>query len=51
MSSIVGPYAPYSVTEADYRRESIAASFRDHRPTGHHLFSRRRRTASARVEG
>lgn len=51
MSSIVGPYAPYAGAESDYRRERIAASFRDHRPTGQHLFPRRRRSTAARVEG
>ena len=40
MSSIVGPYAG---VEADYRRDQIAASFRDHRKTGRRLVIRKRR--------
>ena len=31
---------PYGNVEADYRRERIAASFRDHRKTARHLFRR-----------
>ena len=43
MSSIVGPYAG---VEADYRRNQIAASFRDHRKAAGRRFVPRRHRKS-----
>jgi len=42
MSSIVGPYAG---VESDYRRNQIAASFRDHNKSRRRLSIRKRRPA------
>ncbi len=42
MSSIVGPYAG---VESDYRRNQIAASFRDHSKSRRRLSIRKRRPA------
>jgi hypothetical protein len=35
--------SPYAGVEADYRRERIAASFREHRHAPRHLLRRRNR--------